>query len=84
MTERVLTSFPLSGTVGPYEQIPLTFICRTKKHERIGGFGNLTSEDSKDIQKTAKYTVQPEDFATLAVVSFGENGQGIQHQNLKV
>lgn len=55
----------------------MNFICRTKKYERVGGFGNLTSEDGRDMQKTAKYTVNPEDFATLAVVSFGDNGQGI-------
>lgn len=45
MTERVLTAFPLSGVVGPYEQIPLQFICRTKKHERQGGFADLTSDN---------------------------------------
>ena len=44
MTERVLTAFPLSGTVGPYEQIPIQFICRTKKHERKEGFADLTGD----------------------------------------
>jgi len=34
----VLTAEPLSGTVGPYAQVPVTFICRTKKHEKKGGF----------------------------------------------
>ena len=88
MTERVLTAFPLSGMVGPYEQIPLQFICRTKKHERQGGFADLTENEGhglqKDLAKTAKYVVQPEDYATLAVMAFGENNQGIKHQDLKV
>lgn len=93
MTERVLTAFPLSGTVGPYEQIPLQFICRTKKHDRAQGFADLTGDSSKpgtgtdhgkDLAKTAKYTVAPEDYATLAVMTFGENGAGVQHQDLKV
>ena len=34
----MLTAEPLSGTVGPYSQVPVTFICRTKKHEKKGGF----------------------------------------------
>ena len=96
MTERVLTAFPLSGTVGPYEQIPLQFICRTKKHDKAQGFGDLTGPDAskpstgassmpaKDLSKTSKYTVMPEDYATLAVMSFGENGNGVSHQDLKV
>lgn len=92
MTERVLTAFPLSGMVGPYEQIPLQFICRTKKHEKTGGFADLTGDGGKpgstgtsnsapmkDLAKTAKYAVAPEDYATLAVMSFGENNQGISH-----
>jgi hypothetical protein len=44
MTERVLTVFPYSGVVLPYEQIPLQFICRTKKHEIVTGFADLSSE----------------------------------------
>lgn len=38
LTERVLTAEPLAGTVGPYSQIPLNFICRTKKYEKKDGF----------------------------------------------
>jgi hypothetical protein len=36
------------------------------------------------LAKTAKYQVTPEDYATLAVMSFGESGAGISHQDLKV
>jgi hypothetical protein len=34
----VLTAEPLAGVVGPYSQVPITFICRTKKHEKKEGF----------------------------------------------
>jgi hypothetical protein len=40
LTDRVLTAEPLSGTVGPYSQVPVTFICRTKKYEKKTGFGD--------------------------------------------
>ena len=36
------------------------------------------------MAKTAKYTIAPQDYATLAVMSFGENGVGVGHQDLKV
>lgn len=40
LTDRVLTAEPLSGVVGPYQQIPINFVCRTKKHEKSGGFSD--------------------------------------------
>jgi hypothetical protein len=49
LTDRVLSAFPLSGTVGPYQQVPVQFICRTKKHERTGGFADLNTKDTDDI-----------------------------------
>jgi len=45
LTDRVLTTEPLSGTVGPYQQIPINFICRTKKHEKKGGFSDSVDND---------------------------------------
>jgi hypothetical protein len=42
LTERVLTAEPHTGVVGPYSQIPITFVCRTKKHEKKGGFSENT------------------------------------------
>jgi len=44
MTDRVLTVFPLSGVVAPYEKVPLEFLCRTKKHEHITGFADLSKD----------------------------------------
>ena len=40
LTDRVLTAEPLSGVVGPYQQLPINFICRTKKYEKKGGFSD--------------------------------------------
>jgi len=37
--------------------------------------------DSKGLEK---YQIKPEDYATLAIVKFGENGEGIKHAELKV
>jgi hypothetical protein len=87
----VLTAEPLSGTVGPYSQVPLTFICRTKKHEKKGGFTDsvqrakpTSSQDSRAGSATTgleeKFLVKPEDYATLAMVSF----PSLQHDDLKV
>ena len=44
LTDRVLTAEPLQGIVGPYQQIPIQFICRTKKHDKKGGFSDQVEE----------------------------------------
>jgi hypothetical protein len=91
LTDRVLTAEPLSGTVGPYSQVPVTFICRTKKHEKKGGFTDTaqrgkptSSSESRAGGAVAgleeKFVVKPEDYATLAIVSFNN----LQHEELKV
>lgn len=46
LTDRVLTAEPMSGSVPPYSQIPISFICRTKKHDKKGGFSD--SVDGND------------------------------------
>jgi hypothetical protein len=74
-TERVLTTEPLSGMVAPYSQVPIKFICRTKKHEKVGGF----SDHSERVKPTGekgglggpseeKYRIKPEEYASLALV----------------
>jgi hypothetical protein len=91
LTERVLTAEPLAGTVGPYSQVPVTFICRTKKHEKKEGFTDnvkrskpSSSQDGRAVSAATaleeKYLVKPEDYATLAIVSV----QNINHEDLKV
>jgi hypothetical protein len=91
LTDRVLTAEPLAGTVGPYSQVPVTFICRTKKHEKKGGFTDsvakgkpTSSQESRAGGPVAgleeKFLVKPEDYATLAIVSFSS----LQHEELKV
>ena len=39
-TDRVLTTEPLQGMVAPYSQVPVKFICRTKKYDKVGGFSD--------------------------------------------
>ena len=87
LTDRVLTAEPLSGVVAPYSQVPITFICRTKKHEKKGGFSdNINKGSTQDSRVNAavaleeKFSVKPEDYATLAVVNF----KNIKHDDLKV
>jgi len=91
LEERVLTVEPLSGTVGPYEQLPITFICRPKKFEKKEGFSDVV-EDNGDKPMSAQTgsdggfaNKEAEDFATLAVMKFqSNNGQTISHKDLKV
>ena len=90
--------------------MPIQFICRTKKFDRVGGFADL-SEKNQDASKPGtaansqggrsnssgkpdghatdgkgldKYQIKPEDYATLAIMKFGESGEGIKHIDLKV
>lgn len=86
LTERVLTAEPLSGAVAPYSQLPIKFVCRTKKHEKVGGFSDhakrIKPTDSKKGIRTPteeKYTIKPEEYASTAYINFGEN-----HPELKV
>jgi len=89
LTERVLTAEPLTGSVGPYSQVPLTFICRSKKHEKKGGFSDSVQRGKPGQEGGAgaaaggleeKFVVKPEDYATLALVRFNN----LQHEDLKV
>lgn len=45
LTDRVLTAEPLSGLVAPYQQVPVSFVCRTKKHDKKGGFSDQVDND---------------------------------------
>ena len=48
LTDRVLTTEPLSGIVCPYQQVPISFICRTKKYDKKGGFSDQVEQDSSN------------------------------------
>ena len=81
LTDRVLTAEPLSGTVGPYSQVPVTFICRTKKFEKKGGFtDSVRRPQLPGSQENRTSDAKPEDYATLALVRFGN----VKHEDLKV
>ena len=70
--------------------MPVTFICRTKKYEKKGGFTDnvnkkpTSSQDSRAGSAAGsleeKFLVKPEDYATLALLRFGN----IKHEDLKV
>ena len=112
LTDRVLTTFPLSGVVGPYQQVPISFICRTKKFDKKGGFsdqvgqivesdprpsgsalsgarsqvtqGSGTNKSISAIDKS-RYSVKPQDYASLAIVRFDEDSKfGVHHADLKI
>ena len=113
LTDRVLTAEPLSGLVPPYSQVPITFICRTKKHDKKGGFSD--SVDGHDgypqqepkvndkmsqrsssqnassmlqpnpINDKDRFSVVPQDYASLAIIKFDEDGKvGLKHNELKI
>lgn len=79
MTDRPMTTEPLSGVIEPYSEIPIKFICRTKIQEKQTGFTELMKNDddsknndygdnySKEIAKTALISA-PEINQTITVV----------------
>ena len=65
--------------------MPVRFICRTKKHEKVGGFSDHTQRVKPEkgaisTPSEEKYTIKPEEYASLALVHFDEGG----HDDLKV
>jgi len=86
LTERVLTTFPLSGEVPPYSQIPIKFVCRTKKVNKGSGFSDHTKRDRPKSQESQsvianeeKYEIKPNEYSSVAVMGFN-----IKHEPLKV
>ena len=86
LTERVLTTLPLSGEVPAYSQIPVKFICRTKKANKNSGFSDHTkrdrpksSESQSVVANEEKYEIKPKEYSSVAVMAFD-----ISHEPLKV
>ena len=77
LTDRVLTTEPLSGIVGPYQQIPISFICRTKKYDKKGGFSDSVDQDPTN-------TSQPPGSAVSGTRSQNTQGSGINKSGLTV
>ena len=74
-TGRVLTTEPLQGMVAPYSQVPINFICRTKKYEKVGGFSDHAERVKPTGEKGGfggpseeKYMIKPEEYASMALV----------------
>lgn len=90
--ERVLTTEPLQGMVGAYSQVPIRFICRTKKYDKVGGFSDHAERTKPTGEKGAyggpseeKYLIKPEEYASMALVQFpGANGSDKSFDDLKV
>jgi hypothetical protein len=90
--ERVLTTEPLQGTVAAYSQVPIRFICRTKKYEKVGGFSDHAERTKPTGEKgqyggpsEEKYLIKPEEYASMALVQFpGANGSDKSFEDLKV
>jgi len=71
----VLTTEPLQGTVGAYSQVPIKFICRTKKYDKVGGFSDHSERTKPTGEKGSyggpsedKYIIKPEEYASMALV----------------
>ena len=86
LTERVLTTFPLSGEVPPYSQIPIRFVCRTKKANKASGFSDHTKRERPKSQESQsllaneeRYEIKPSEYTSVAVMGFD-----IKHEPLKV
>jgi hypothetical protein len=88
LTERVLTTEPLGGTVAAYSQLPVKFLCRTKKVEKLEGFSDHTKRKKPKVGENAagappseeKYEIKPEEYAAMAVVEFTDS----PNEDLKV
>jgi hypothetical protein len=91
LTERVLTAEPLTGTVAAYAQMPVKFICRTKKHEKESGFSDHTKKPesrqgsaSHNAPDAKQYSVPPKEEAALAIIRFSDGSDDIKHDDIKV
>ena len=63
--------------VPAYSQVPITFICRTKKHEKVGGFSDhaervkpLGEKGGYGGPSEEKYAIKPEEYASMALIQF--------------
>ena len=49
MTQRILSASPLTGSIKPYTQIPMTFMCKTKLPKTEKGWRNNILEEFEQI-----------------------------------
>lgn len=73
----MLTTEPLQGIVAPYSQVPIKFICRSKKYEKVGGFSDHAERVKPAGEKGGygapseeKYQIKPEEYASMALIQF--------------
>ena len=77
MTQRVLSTEPISGTIKAYSQIPIKFLCNTKKKKIEKGWKVTLCPEYDLINKKNKNNLRdklsiPEHFQSLAAVKFEE------------
>ena len=77
MTQRVLSTDPISGTIKAYSQIPIKFLCNTKKKKIEKGWKVTLCPEYDLINKKNKNNLRdklsiPEHFQSLAAVKFEE------------
>jgi len=49
-----------------------------------GSSNNIGSALGSGKTTSNKFAILPEDYASVAVMTFGDNGEGVNHQDLKV
>ena len=77
MTQRVLSTDPITGTIKPYSQIPIKFLCNTKIKKQEKGWKVTLCPEYDIINKKNKKNMRdklsiPEHYQSLAAVKFEE------------
>ena len=76
MTERILSATPIFGTIKPYTQVPMRFLCKTKIYERKKGWQRdfllekHEAPELKNYHPKKNFTVPPESYKSTAVIKF--------------
>ena len=75
MTQRVLSTDPITGTIKPYSQIPIKFLCNTKIKKQEKGWKVTLCPEYDIINKKNKKNMRDklsihEHYQSLAAVKF--------------
>lgn len=89
MTQRKLSAFPLIGTIKPFTQIPLTFICKTKLPKREKGNRNhvLENQFSNEKEMSTKKKndlLQAKSYFSTAAIKFDDLDKNAKNHDNKI
>ena len=84
LTDRVLTAEPLNGIVGPYQQIPINFVCRTKKHDKKGGFSDQVDEPTTGVGTKMPGTAESGGNRSISGGSLAQNFANVSKSRFSV